>query len=73
MPKFGAMLLSDWLAREGVTRSEFAARIGVSPPTITELCQGNQWLSRKTALAIKAATNGEVTPDDFLDLNTEAA
>jgi 3,4-dihydroxy 2-butanone 4-phosphate synthase/GTP cyclohydrolase II len=63
------MLLSDWLTREGITRSEFAARIGVSPPTITELCRGGQWLSRKTARAIEKVTGGEVTAADFVHID----
>lgn len=60
------MLLSEWITREGITRSEFAARVGMSPSDITGLCRGHQWLSRKTAVAIKRATRGEVTPNDFL-------
>lgn len=67
------MLLSDWLAREGIRRSDFAARIGVSAPTVTLLCQGNQWLSRRTARAIEAATNGEVTAADFVHIEPEDA
>lgn len=67
------MLLTDWLARERITRSAFAAMIGVSAPTITDLCQGNQWLSRRTARAIEAATNGEVTAADFVHIEPEDA
>jgi 3,4-dihydroxy 2-butanone 4-phosphate synthase/GTP cyclohydrolase II len=66
------MLLTDWLAREGITRSEFANRIGVSAATISDLCQGNQWLSRRTARAIARATGGEVTADDFVHLEPES-
>lgn len=73
MAKIAAMLLSDWLIREGITRSDFAARIGVSPPTITDLCQGNQWLSRKTAKAIEKATRGEVTAADFVHIDPSEA
>jgi 3,4-dihydroxy 2-butanone 4-phosphate synthase/GTP cyclohydrolase II len=65
------MLLSDWLIREGINRSKFAADIGVSPATITDLCQGNQWLSRKTAKAIELATLGEVTAADFVHIARE--
>jgi 3,4-dihydroxy 2-butanone 4-phosphate synthase / GTP cyclohydrolase II len=62
------MKLSDWLVREGITKSDFAASIGVSPPTISDLCWGNQWLSRKTAKKIELATGGEVTAADFVHL-----
>ena len=73
MAKSGDMLLADWLSRERMTRSEFATRIGVSAATISDLCQGNQWLSRKTAKAIELATGGEVTAADFVHLDPEAA
>jgi len=67
------MLLSDWLRREGVSRSDFAKRIGVTPPVITDLCSGRHWLSRPTALSIERETQGEVTAADFVHLNIEAA
>lgn len=60
------MKLGDWLAREGITRSDFAGRVGVSAATITDLCKGNQWIGRKTAETIYRETGGEVTPNDFL-------
>ncbi len=66
------MLLSDWLIREGVKRSDFAQRIGVSAATITDLCQGKQWLSKKTARAIEIATDGAVTAADFVHIEHEA-
>lgn len=60
------MKLADWLKREGIKRGEFAERVGVSPGRMTQLCAG-EWLSRDTAEAIARETNGEVTPNDFLD------
>lgn len=59
------MKLSDWLAREGLTRRDFAKRIGVSPATLTSLCDGG-WMLRSTAEAVMRETRGEVTPTDFL-------
>ena len=67
------MLLSEWLAREGITKTDFAALIGVSVPTISNLCNGHSWLSRETARRIEHATNGEVTAADFVHLDPEAA
>ncbi len=61
------MKLSDWLKRGGVSRSEFARRIGVSPGAVTLICRGQgAWLSRETAERIVDETHGAVTPNDFL-------
>ena len=61
------MKLTDWLRRNGVSRSDFARRIGVSPGAVTLICRdGGGWLSRETAERIVAETGGAVTPNDFL-------
>jgi 3,4-dihydroxy 2-butanone 4-phosphate synthase/GTP cyclohydrolase II len=61
------MKLADWLRRNGVSRSDFARRIGVSPGAVTLICrEGGGWLSRETAERIVAETAGAVTPNDFL-------
>jgi 3,4-dihydroxy 2-butanone 4-phosphate synthase/GTP cyclohydrolase II len=63
------MKLAEWLKRTGTKRVDFAARIGVSPATITQLCRENApWISRETAEAIARETGGTVTPNDFLGL-----
>jgi 3,4-dihydroxy 2-butanone 4-phosphate synthase/GTP cyclohydrolase II len=63
------MKLSDWLIRNGVKRSDFARRIGVSPGAITQICKDEgAWVSRETAEQILAQTHGAVTPNDFLAL-----
>lgn len=67
------MLLSDWLQRERVSRSDFADRIGVSPSHVTGLCDGTSWPSRKVARAIGRETGGAVTADDFLSLDAGPA
>jgi 3,4-dihydroxy 2-butanone 4-phosphate synthase/GTP cyclohydrolase II len=67
--KFGIpdVKLSDWLTRNGVTRADFARRIGVSPGAVTLICREDRsWLSRETAERIVAETEGAVTPNDFL-------
>jgi transcriptional regulator with XRE-family HTH domain len=62
------MTLPEWLEREkqkrGLTREEFARRIGKSGGLISRICDGG-WVSRETALAIYEATGGEVTPNDL--------
>src|SRR5579863_2949422 len=61
------MKLGDWLKRSGVTRADFARRIGVSPGAVTLICREHgSWLSRETAERIVAETLGAVTPNDFL-------
>jgi 3,4-dihydroxy 2-butanone 4-phosphate synthase/GTP cyclohydrolase II len=62
------MKLADWLKRYGVTRADFARRIGVSPGAVTLICRGEgAWISRETAVRIVAETHGSVTPNDFLE------
>jgi len=64
------MKLADWLVRNGVKRSDFARRIGVSPGAITQICrEQGAWVSRETAEQILAQTSGAVTPNDFLALS----
>ncbi|WP_158818721.1 3,4-dihydroxy-2-butanone-4-phosphate synthase [Methylocapsa sp. S129] len=63
------MKLADWLIRNGVKRSDFARRIGVSPGAVTQICKDEgAWVSRETAEQILAQTRGAVTPNDFLAL-----
>lgn len=61
------MKLANWLEHNGIKRVVFAARIGVSPQTITGWCDGVFWPNRQNAQAVFDATNGEVTPTDFLE------
>jgi 3,4-dihydroxy 2-butanone 4-phosphate synthase/GTP cyclohydrolase II len=68
------MRLAEWLSRNGVSRVEFARRIGVTPGAVTQLCNSEQaWLSRDTAELIARATRGAVTPNDFLPQSTKEA
>ncbi|MBS7698330.1 MULTISPECIES: 3,4-dihydroxy-2-butanone-4-phosphate synthase [unclassified Chelatococcus] len=61
------MKLIDWLSLNGVSRAEFARRIGVTPAAVTQLCNNEAaWLSRETARLIIRETRGAVTPNDFL-------
>lgn len=65
------MKLSEYLESKGIRRGEFASRVGVSAGRITQLCDGSGWPSRGVAERISAATEGEVTANDFLRLADE--
>ncbi len=63
------MKLDLWLARTGMTRMAFAKKLGVSPATITALCNDEAaWMSRDIAARIADLTEGAVTPNDFIGL-----
>ncbi len=65
------MKLTDWIERKGVSRQDFARRIGVTPGAVTQLCNNQAaWLSRGTAEMILRATSGAVTPNDFMVVGT---
>jgi 3,4-dihydroxy 2-butanone 4-phosphate synthase / GTP cyclohydrolase II len=63
------MKLATWLSRTKTKRIDFAAEIGLSPASITQLCREDApWVSRETAERIAQATGGAVTPNDFLGI-----
>ncbi|MGO4676203.1 3,4-dihydroxy-2-butanone-4-phosphate synthase [Bosea sp. 2YAB26] len=63
------MKLETWLRQNGMARSAFARQVGLSPASVTALCNDQSaWISRESAERIAAATNGAVTPNDFLGL-----
>ncbi|ACA14960.1 3,4-dihydroxy-2-butanone 4-phosphate synthase [Methylobacterium sp. 4-46] len=62
--------LGDWLRQQGVSRTTFARRCGLSPAAVTGLCNNpGAWLSRETAALVARETGGAVTPNDFLGLS----
>jgi 3,4-dihydroxy 2-butanone 4-phosphate synthase/GTP cyclohydrolase II len=64
------MKLDAWLSQNKIGRSAFARMVGMSPATVTALCNDqNAWISRESAERIAAATGGSVTPNDFLGLS----
>ncbi len=68
------MKLAEWLSRNGMSRVEFARRIGVTPGAITQMCNSDYaWLSRDTAELIARETRGGVTPNDFLPASAKEA
>lgn len=63
------MKLADWLESTGTKRSAFARQVGLSPASVTALCNdARAWVSRETAERIAEATDQAVTPNDFLGL-----
>jgi 3,4-dihydroxy 2-butanone 4-phosphate synthase/GTP cyclohydrolase II len=63
------MKLDAWLTQQKIGRSAFARQVGLSPASVTALCNDQgAWISRESAERIAAATGGSVTPNDFLGL-----
>ena len=63
------MKLADWLKREGIARIDFARMVGLSPASVTALCNNDAaWMSRDVAEGIARVTGGAVTPNDFIGL-----
>jgi 3,4-dihydroxy 2-butanone 4-phosphate synthase/GTP cyclohydrolase II len=64
------MKLDVWLRQNGIARSAFARQVGLSPASVTALCNDPAaWISRESAERIAASTGGAVTPNDFLGLS----
>ncbi|HEY5796019.1 MAG TPA: 3,4-dihydroxy-2-butanone-4-phosphate synthase, partial [Bosea sp. (in: a-proteobacteria)] len=64
------MKLDAWLTQNKIARSAFAKKVGLSPASVTALCNDQgAWISRESAERIAAATGGSVTPNDFLGLS----
>jgi 3,4-dihydroxy 2-butanone 4-phosphate synthase/GTP cyclohydrolase II len=64
------MKLDAWLTQNKIGRSAFARQVGLSPASVTALCNDQSaWISRESAERIAAATGGGVTPNDFLGLS----
>ncbi len=59
------MLLRDYLTDNEMTQTEFARRIGCSHVTVGYWSRGLKQPTPKHAALIRAATSGEVTPDDL--------
>jgi plasmid maintenance system antidote protein VapI len=61
------MKLDQWLSRENIKQKDFAASVGASTATISELINGKTWIGRSLAIRIAEFTNGEVTAHDFTE------
>ena len=63
------MKLDAWLRQTSTPRNAFAKAVGLSPASITALCNDDSaWISRESAQRIAETTGGRVTPNDFLGL-----
>jgi len=60
--------LGTWLKANGIARSEFALALGCSHVAVTRYVLGDRFPERDILIAIYVATNGEITPNDFVDL-----
>jgi transcriptional regulator with XRE-family HTH domain len=61
------MLLKDYLEDNSISQSEFARQIKIHQPNISRYLNCKQFPDVATLSIIRAATNGEVTANDFVD------
>ena len=66
------MKLSAYLAKNRLTASAFAERIGVSVSTVTRIINGQRRPDLNTAALIESATGRKVRPQDFYELEKQA-
>jgi transcriptional regulator with XRE-family HTH domain len=59
------MRLANYLRAQNITLAAFAKRIGRSEATVSRLARGKHLPDWDTMQAIKEATDGCVTPNDF--------
>ncbi len=59
------MKLADYLSANGISQSKFAELIGITQPTVSDLCAGKHSPRMETAERIMRATRGQVTANDF--------
>jgi transcriptional regulator with XRE-family HTH domain len=62
----GGMKLQQFLDLNNISRADFAKVIGVSEVAITRYVGGRRMPRPELLVKIKEATNGAVTPNDFL-------
>jgi 3,4-dihydroxy 2-butanone 4-phosphate synthase/GTP cyclohydrolase II len=60
------MKLIAYMDAEKVREEDFAEKIGASQSYVNRLKNGHVWPSSEMARRIMAATDGAVTPNDFL-------
>ena len=64
------MNLKKYLALNAIKQNDFAEKIGDKPQNINKYCFGARIPRPKTMKKIFEATQGQVTPNDFYDLET---
>lgn len=72
------MKLADWFEIPNPdgskkSKSEFAARIDVTPQMISAYCADRMWPGRERMEAIARETGGAVMPNDFIDVQQPEA
>lgn len=65
--------LKDWLTDAGLTNAQFGVRIDRSAEAVRRYAAGERIPDRDTMPKIVAETAGNVTPNDFFGLSSEAA
>ncbi len=60
------MTLSQFIAAKGLTRAQFAAKIGVTEESVTRYMNGTRTPRRKQLELIYKVTKGAVTANDIL-------
>lgn len=60
--------LATWLKDKKITQRAFAAEIGMSEPYVSQICADPPafWPSREVFVRIGEATEGAISPNDFL-------
>ncbi len=58
--------LDEYLREEEITNGEFGSRIGKTGEAVRRYRTGERWPDPDTMAEILAASNGRVTPNDFL-------
>lgn len=69
----GGMKLSDYLVTQQLGPAEFARQIGVGRMTVHRYIRGERFPRPEVLQRIHHATAGQVTPNDFLNLNPPPA
>jgi transcriptional regulator with XRE-family HTH domain len=62
------MKLADWLIAQNLSHQEFGDRIGKSQAAVSRYASGKRMPDEETLIAIFRATDGEVSPNDFVAL-----
>lgn len=65
------MKLKIYIAKNRLTQSEFAAKVGAEQSSVSEWLSGRKRPSWDMLERIAAATGGKVTPNDFLPASPE--
>ncbi|WP_371932241.1 helix-turn-helix transcriptional regulator [Roseibium sp. MMSF_3361] len=65
--------LATFLAERRIAQSDFAKIVNATPSTISRICRGKRFPSRRLASRIVAATEGAVTIEDLLGFGVDQA